>query len=332
MSRGNSKAEPDRATSGRLRRLVATKEFGVLLAILVVGAVFASMSDRFLTVGGLVSVLTISVELGVIAIAMTLLMTSGEFDLSVGSVFALTPVVMVIAMGTLVIPMPAAFALALLVAAAIGLLNGMITLRFQIPSFITTLGMLMFWRGIVLATTGGRPVTHSGESALLSLLSGYVWGNLRASTIWFIVLTLVMYFVLERTKYGNWVFATGGNRQGARQLGVPVGAVKLRNFVLTATFAGFAGVMQFGRLGSMSPVQGEGLELEAIAAAVIGGTSLFGGKGSVLGAFFGAFLVGMIRSGLVLVGAPGYWYRSFVGLILIGAVILNTYATRRGQE
>jgi len=135
---------------------------------------------------------------------------------------------------------------------------------------------------------------------------------------------LILAIILNRTPYGNRVFAAGGNKKVAKALGVNVNRVKLISFTLSGILAGFAGCVQFSRFGSVDALRGTGVELEAIASAVIGGTLLTGGYGSLVGTFFGALLIGMVRSGLVMAGAPAYWYRAFIGVILIIAVIINT--------
>ncbi|HHY47707.1 MAG TPA: ABC transporter permease [Firmicutes bacterium] len=314
------------------RTTLQQKEMGVLIATIATGILFTIFARNFISWANLVTVLTMASELGIVAIGMTFLLISGEIDLSVGSVFATIPLIMAMLFVYHGISEWIGMGIALLVAAGIGYLNGQITIGTGIPSFITTLGMMMFWRGIVLALTGGRPVAFFGRSTLLAILGGLLPGGVRAVSIWFVVLVFILWLVLEKMRYGNWVVATGGNKDIARELGVNVRKVKLINFTLTAVLAGFAGCIQFARLGSASPAYGEGLELEAIAASVIGGTSLVGGYGSILGTFLGALLMAIIRSGLVLAGAPAYWYRSFVGAIVIIAVIINRKLGSGGSQ
>lgn len=299
-----------------------TKELGAIFGTLIFFVIFAIISEQFLTWSNLATTFTMAAELGIVTLGVTMLMISGEFDLSVGSVFAVVPMVMAI-----MINHGAnewfAFVVAMLVGVSIGVANGLVTLKTGIPSFITTLGMKMFWRGILLAVTGGFPIILSHKVGLLKYFGGAVLEDLRYSAIWFIALSIVFWLVLERTQYGNWTFATGGNIGAARALGVPVMRVKLVNFVLSSTLAGFAGLTTFGRFKIVDPTLGQEMELEAIAAAVIGGNLLTGGYGSILGSFIGAVMIGMVRSGLVLAGAPGYWYRAFIGVILIVAAIIN---------
>lgn len=299
------------------------KELGAIVGTLVFFVLFSIISEQFLSIANLGATFTMAAELGIVTTGITLLMISGEFDLSVGSVFAVVPMVMAI-----MINHGANEILALIVATLVGigtgLVNALVTLKTFIPSFITTLGTKMFWRGILLAVTGGFPIILSHKSKVLNALGGPLGGGLRYSAVWFIVIAFIFWFILERTAYGNWTFATGGNLGAARALGIPTNRVKVINFVISSVLAGFAGLTTFGRFKIVDPTLGQELELEAIAAAVIGGALLTGGYGSILGSFIGAVMIGMVRSGLVLAGAPGYWYRAFIGVILIVAAIINT--------
>jgi simple sugar transport system permease protein len=256
-------------------------------------------------------------------------MISGEFDLSVGSVLGVAAMVFALT-AKAGWPLFLGWIFALLASAGIGFLNGFITVRTGIPSFITTLGTMMFWRGILLAVTGGFPVSYfpSRTPTMFFVLNGCFAGQFRTSALWFLGIILLLNVILVRTRYGNAVYATGGNRDAARVLGVATDKVKLVNFIISALLAGLAGCIQFARFLSVDPMRGQGLELEAIAAAVIGGTLLTGGAGNLIGTLFGVLLVGMVRSGLVQAGAPAYWYQAFVGVIVVVAVVVNTNLRR----
>lgn len=302
-------------------------ECGALVGLAVVFIGFSFTATRFLTADSFAGIITIASELGIVATGATFLMISGEFDLSVGSVFGFSAMLFAIA-ATKGIPLVIGLLLALSAAALIGLLNGYITVRFQIPSFITTLGTLMLWRGVLLAITGGFPVRYWESSSVLNFLNGNLWGEFRASAIWFLAIIFLLNFILLRTRYGNATYATGGNKEAARLLGISVERVKMRNFIISAVLAGFAGCIQFARFCSVDPIRGQNMELEAIAAVVVGGTLMTGGYGNLIGTLLGVLLIGMLRSGLVMAGAPAYWYQAFVGLILIIAVVLNTNIKR----
>jgi len=304
-------------------------EFGAFAGTIIVFIGFSFTATRFLTADSIASILTVAAELGIVSAGITFLMISGEFDLSVGSVLGVAA--MIFAMTAKAgWPHAVGLLLALVASAGIGLVNGLIVTKTGIPSFITTLGSMMFWRGILLAVTGGFPISYfpSGTPAMFSLLNGRFAGQFRTSALWFLGIMFLLNLILVRTRYGNAVYATGGNRDAARVLGVATDRVKLTNFVISALLAGLAGCVQFARFFSVDPMRGVGLELEAIAAAVIGGTLLTGGAGNLIGTLFGVLLVGMVRSGLVQAGAPAYWYQAFVGLIVVVAVVVNTNLRR----
>lgn len=298
------------------------KEFGAIVGVVVFLVMFSLLSSKFLTAENLFNTLTMAAELGIISIGVTMLIISGEFDLSVGSVFAVAPMIFATMINADFNPY-FSLLIALLGCAGVGVVNGTVTLKTGIPSFITTLGMMMFWRGILLAVTGGFPIILSRRVGMLQYLGGSLIGGLRYSAIWFLILALVFWIVLEKTRFGNWVFATGGNLGAARALGISTDRVKLTNFIFSSVLAGFAGLTTFARFKLVDPTFGQELELEAIASAVMGGTLLTGGYGSVVGACIGAFMISMVRNGLVLAGAPAYWYRAFIGVILIVAAVIN---------
>lgn len=304
-------------------------EFGVILAFSSIFIVFSLLAPKFVTLRNLTGVFTIVSELGIITIGVAFLMIAGEFDLSVGSVYALSGFLFV----TLANSFNSVLALiiTLVVAACIGFLNGTITLRAGIPSFITTLGTMMFLRGLMLAVTGGRSVVYNGDLIVPTMLTRFIGRGFRPSHIWFLALALFFSLILTRTRYGNWVFATGGKKEVARAMGINVNRVKVINFMISSVLAGLAGIIVINRFGVANASFGMGMELEAIASAVIGGTFLMGGYGTIIGAFFGAFLVGMMRTGLLMVGAPAYWYQAFVGAILVIAATINIKLRRLGM-
>jgi simple sugar transport system permease protein len=307
-----------------LDRVLRVKEIGALSGLIIVMFVFTLLSENFLTWRNFIGIFTTSSELGIIAIGICFLMIAGEFDLSVGSVFAVAPMLGA-KLANSGVPMFFAFLAGLLFAGLIGLLNGTIVIKAKIPSFIATLGSMMFFRGVLLAVSQGFTIDYLGEeTGFLNVLGGKIFFGMRSSGIWFILGTIILSIILTQTKYGNHVSAVGGNPGTAKAVGVSVNKVKVINFIVCAMFAGFAGFTMFGRFHSIDPTAGQLLELEAIASAVIGGALLTGGYGSIFGAFIGAFLIGVMRSGLILAGAPAYWYQGFIGVILVLAVIMNT--------
>jgi simple sugar transport system permease protein len=276
---------------------------------------------------------------------MTLLMTSGEFDLSVGSVFGFTPVVMWTLFNTETMPLPLAFLAALLVAVLIGWVNGLFVTRLGIPSFLVTLGMLLVVRGTALWLTDGFPqrTWDAGEQWLASVLVGEICmggegvgcrGGLRIymSLIWFILIAVAFHYLLTRTRFGNWIQATGGNPGAARNRGVPIKRVKMILFMLTSAMAGFAGVISSIRVSAANPNSGQGYELEVIAMVVIGGTALMGGRGTIIGTVLGVLILRLMRNGIVLIGVPGLAYNIFIGAIILGMMALHSALEKRHNE
>jgi simple sugar transport system permease protein len=317
----------ERRTGKRLRGqgaliLLTHPTSRVALAIVLISIVFTSLTNKYLTFDNFISVISRVSELGLLTIGIIFLMVSGEFDLSISAVYA--------ACGFLFCQLanwgvfsPVALLITLVVAAVVGALNGIITLWGRIPSFIATLGMSMIIRGSILGITNGASIYYNGDEVIPRVLTSVLVYNFRPSHIWFLLATVVFGFILRRTVYGNWITATGGNLTAARLMGVRTNRVKMINFIISSTMAGFVGVIVLNRFKVIAPDFGVGIELDAIAAAVIGGTLLTGGFGTILGGVLGASLVSLITNGLVLSGAPPYWYRAFIGVILIGAAIIN---------
>ncbi len=309
-------------------------ELGPLVLLVAEVIVFWSINPAFVSQLNISNTLTFTVELGLIALAMTMLMTSGEFDLSVGSVFGFAPVLMWTLFNSGAASLELAFVAALAAAALIGLVNGLFVTRLKIPSFLVTLGMLLVVRGTALYVTDGFPQrTWSSEGQwLANLLAGdfYVGGfRIYASLFWFIAAALVLHYVLTRTKAGNWIQASGGNAGAARARGVNVAATKIRLFVLCSCMAAFAGVISSIRTAAANPNSGTGYELEVIAMVVIGGTVLTGGRGTILGTVLGVLILRVMRNGIVLIGVPGLAYNIFIGAIILGMMALHSWLERR---
>jgi simple sugar transport system permease protein len=302
--------------------MIEVPELGALLAFSSLMILFLiTAGPLFFSVYNITSMLTRVSEVGIVTIGISFLMISGEFDLSVSGVYALSGYIF-ISLANQIFSL-LALILTLLLAAFVGLLNGLITRKGRIPSFITTLGMMLALKGLLLGITKGQSIVYRGDSFAPSILTQLLPFDFRPEHIWFLSLIVVFTFILRKTRYGNWTYATGGNEEFARTMGVNVERVKIINFIISATLAGFSGIIVITRFKTANVSFGMGLELEAISAAVIGGTFLQGGIGTIIGAGLGAALVATVRIGLVMSGAPGYWYQTFVGGILIAAAIIN---------
>jgi simple sugar transport system permease protein len=304
------------------------KEAAGIIMLIVVGLVFYILSPVFISLDNLRVILHILPELGVVTIGVTLLMISGEFDLSVGSVFAFAPILngFFLASGwngwtALVVPFAACI--------VVGALNGIVTTKLKIPSFITTLGSMMIVRGLVLLISNGWPFPWNDKARPYQAILTHDFGILRATVFWYLGLVILFWIILERSRYGNWVFAVGGSAKAARALGINPDRVKIINFMIVAGLAAMGGMMQYLRLESPQPDAGLSLELDTIASSVIGGTTLAGGAGSVIGSVIGSILIRIMDNGLLLAGAPSYWFRVFVGLLLVVAVAFNRYVEQK---
>jgi simple sugar transport system permease protein len=331
--------EPGFALESRqtVRRLIAKPEFGPFILLVVELFVFWAINHDFLSPLNISNTLAFTVELGIIALAMTLLMTSGEFDLSVGSLFGFTPVLMWTLYNSGATSMEVAFFIGLIVAGLIGLVNGLFVTRLKIPSFLVTLGMLLVVRGTALFVTDGFPQStwSVGDQWLAYLLVGnFHVGPFRIymSLFWFVAAVLILGYVLTQTRFGNWIQASGGNANAARARGVNVDRTKVVLFMLSAMLSAFAGVISSIRTSAANPNSGTGYELEVIAMVVIGGTSLTGGRGTIIGTLIGIFILRVMRNGIVLVGVPGLAYNIFIGAIILGMMALHAGLERRHQS
>ena len=305
---------------------------GVALLILLTLVFEIRSNGVFLSTENLRGILGLLPEVGLVSIGVTVLMICGEFDLSVGSMFALMPVSVAL-MTNAGVPFVPGMLLGLVIAALVGFANGFITLTFNIPSFITTLGMLFIVRSLTVVITGGFPPLLSSDLPI-GIFTQFLGpgGILRASFIWFAIIALAAGAMLSGSNLGNWIHATGGFVDAAAAMGVPVRRVKMASFVLCAMMAGFAGTIQVFRLSAPLPSIGEGLELQAVAAAVIGGTALTGGVGTVLGAIVGALLIRVIDNGLVLSRVDANWFKFAIGALTIFAVVANSWLRQTARR
>ena len=343
-------------------KLLRRPELGAIGGLVLVIAFFAfTASGTMFTLNGLMTVLNPSAQLGIMAIAAALLMIGGEFDLSIGSMVAFAGLLFGIALLLLHLPLGLAIALTLVVAGLFGALNGQLVIRTRLPSFIVTLAFLFILRGLSLVglklATGGSTQMRgfrdaTAGSVLTPLFSGNAFGGLfrwaaarhlierlpdgspaapgvPIAVVWFLGVTVLATWCLLRTKFGNWIFASGGDANAARNSGVPVDRVKTVLFVLTACSAALVAVLTVMDAGSTDATRGNQKEFQAVIAAVIGGCLLNGGYGSAIGAFFGAVIFGIVSIGLTYTDFDSDWFQVFLGAMLLIAVIFNNGLRRR---
>jgi ribose/xylose/arabinose/galactoside ABC-type transport system permease subunit len=311
-----------------LKNLMTRPEVSAFVMLVLMTIIFSFVSDRFLNLKNLMIVLQPMPEIALLAIGVTVLMIAGEFDLSVGSVFALSPMVMVMLLDS---QMPVGFAIAagLFAALLVGLFNAGITLRIGLPSFIATLGALFMVRSLAIVISGGFPPPFPRDLDT-SWLVGRI-DLLRASIFYLLAIAIIIAVWLRRTDFGSWIFATGGNTQAARDMGINTNLVKTTCFCICSVLAGFAGIILAFRIKAIVPSMGTGFELQAIAAAVIGGAALTGGIGSVFGAIIGALLIAFIENIIILSRVDANWFKFAVGAMIVVSVALNTW-TRKSAE
>jgi ribose/xylose/arabinose/galactoside ABC-type transport system permease subunit len=302
------------------------------LVVLIIG--LSILSPAFLTLSNFLDVARVVSINGIMAAGMTLVILTGGIDLSVGSTFALgaaiaTAFVPGSAAALVKLPVPLALAIGVLVGGLIGSLNGFIVAASRIEPFIVTLGTMVFVRGLTYLFTGGFPISCRPMPAELAWVGqGNVLG-LPTPTVFFAVVVAVCIWITRRTTFGRCIYAVGGNEEASRLSGIDVARVKLLTYAMLGSLAAFSGIVLSSRVAAASPTAGVGYELDVIAGVVIGGTSLTGGRGSVVGTVLGVFILGVITNGLDLLGVSTYYQYVAKGLMLIGAVGLDGYLRKR---
>jgi|SRR5258707_8199921 simple sugar transport system permease protein len=316
------------------------REASIAVVAVVLVIYFQISNPAFLSPLELSVVLRDTARFGMIAVAEVMLMITGEIDLSVGSTFSLAPYVMVLMTISWGVPLATSALAALLLGVLIGAINGLITVRFRVPSLITTVGTLFLLQGVVVSIYNSQPIVAPvqepfnaifGENLYGPTDSLWSWHGLTAFTpfLWTVVTVLAMALVLNRTTFGLHTIATGSNIIGAKEIGVRTDRIKLYNFMIAGGFAAAAGVINTAEFASADPLAGGPfLTLQAVAAAVIGGTSLLGGSGTAVGALVGAFVVATLNNGLVMMGAQATVSDIYLGAAIVLAMIMNVQVDR----
>lgn len=348
-----------------LGRLLSRPELGAIAGTILVFVFFAltAGSSGLFSAKGIINFLEVSAQLGILAAPVALLMIAGEFDLSLGSMIGFAGILIAIPAVFWHWPVWLCIIFAFAVSGIIGALNGYVVVRTGLPSFIVTLGGLFMLRGLTLGLTRGisgrTQVSGLHELAandpLNTLFSGQVFAGpiawaaahgligLRAdgqpsitgipvSILWWVGLTLFCSWLLSRTRFGNWIFASGGEANAARNVGVPVNRTKITLFVMTAMSATLFAAIQVLVTGSADTLRGTQKEFEAIIAVVIGGTLLTGGYGSAVGALFGSLIFGVVQMGIFYTGIDTDWFKLFMGAMMLIAVLFNSYVRNRAMR
>ena len=310
------------------KRITSWREFNVVLAVVILSAILSVSSDVFLTPANLFSVMRSFSLTAIMAIGETMVILTGGIDLAVGSTMGLASLLtaLLIRDGH---PVWMAVVAGLLSGALVGLVNGLMITKLRLPPFIATMGTMSIGRGLMYWITHGWSITLPlEESAFLFVGQGYV-GPVPVPVIIMFAMVLVSALFLSRTFLGRYVYAVGGNEQAARLSGIRVDAVKVLVYTLSGICSAVAGLILLARMVSAQPMAGLGAELPVIAAAAIGGTSLSGGEGTILGGLMGAALMGVLTNGMILVGIDTYAQQAVTGTVIIIAVALDMWRQRR---
>ncbi len=338
---------------GGLRRLLRRPEMGAVGGALLVWLFFAIVAgdSGFLTLRGAATYLEVAAQLGILAVAVSLLMIAGEFDLSIGSTIGACGMIMALLAVDLGWNLWAAIGASLVFALLVGAINGILVVRTKLPSFIITLASLFVIRGLTIGITrlatgrtqlGGIDETLGFDSASAFFASALrivdpassrgASAEFPISVLWWLLIAGLATYVLLRTRPGNWIFGIGGDENAARNVGVPVDRIKIALFMTTAVAAWLVATITVIEARGADVLRGEQREFFAIIATVIGGTLLTGGYGSAIGAVFGALIVGMVQQGIVFAGVDADWFQVFLGAMLIIAVLVNNFIRRRASQ
>jgi simple sugar transport system permease protein len=315
----------------RLRAWFGHRASSVFLVLAALAALFTFLSPerRFASPENLRILLAEGSEFCIVVLGVGLLMICGEFDLSVGSILVFCSFVF-IRLFQAGVNLFLVLGAVLVLGAAAGLLNGLVTVKGRIPSFITTLGAMMFWRGVTLLLSEGYTAAfdQAASSRLTAFLTGAIAGVVPVQAVWFAGFSLLLGLLLHSHRLGNWIYAAGGNPQAARAMGIPGEWVKVFCFGVVGLLCAFVGVMQLVRVSSFFSRAGDGWEMKAIAACVVGATALMGGRGSMAAIVLGALIIAVIENALVMLRITYFWTYMVFGLVIIGSVLSRTIVQR----
>jgi simple sugar transport system permease protein len=323
---GRSAASRPRARFGGF---AWSAELRILLVAVAVGAYFETANHDFLlTSASLQNLSQFVAPAAIIAFGEIMLMIGGEIDLSAGMVFAFAPFIMAFAHDAGA-PMWLAVAAGLAAAGLIGFVNGAVTVFLRLPSFVTTLGTLFLVNGVTLTISRGTPVSTPGGPLFTAIMGG--WGY--SEICWAVVIALMMHVMLKHTRWGLHTVASGANPLGASEAGIQVNRLKLGNFILAAVLAGLTGILEGVRITSIDPqAGGNQIMFLAVAAAVIGGTPLTGGSGTIVGGLIGAAVLGMLNDGFTLIGINAFTFNIILGAAILAAMIFNIHVARLSRR
>ena len=308
------------------KNIERVRQLSLLIILLLEIVLFTLLSDRFFRFSNAISILRQVSVTGISAMGMFMIILLGDIDLSVGAMYAFIGVV-----SALIFRATESAALAIVAALGmgtlIGLVNGVITAKFKIPAFITTLAMMSVCSGFAYIITKGTPIGVTDPSFTL-LGSGYIAGVIPLPIIFMLIVLALGWFMLYKTRFGRHIYACGGNAQAAKWSGINADRIKIIVFTIAGFLNGFAAIVLAGRLGGGLPSAGDGSEMDVITAVVLGGTSMSGGRGKLWGVVLGVLIIGVLTVGLTMIGVSTYWQKVIKGVIIVVAVIIDTKGSK----
>jgi len=293
------------------------KSYSLYMAFMAIFVAFSLLNENFLSINNVLNIVVQSSIIAIIAVGQTMVILTSGIDLSVGSIVGAAG----IGIGLLMVsgmPIPIAVLIGVLIGCALGLINGVIISYGRVPAFIATLGMMGIARGFGLALNEGKPV--AGLPLAFEKIASEKVGGIPIFVFYTLVIYIIMFVILERTKFGRYIYAIGGNRDAARLSGVKVKVIETIVYLFSGLFSGIGAILLTARLNYATPVAGTGYELDTIAAVVIGGTALSGGQGRIIGTLVGALMLGILRNGLTIVNVSSYFQQIIIGSVIIIAV------------
>ena len=320
--------KPNRVV-GSIKRLFYARETGIAFVVLAIIIFLSLATDTFFTASNLAVVSRVIALNAIIAIGMTLVILIGGIDLSVGSVVALTSVMVGLTMVRANLPILASITIGILTGVVIGFINGLLIVKTKVPPFIITLGMMGLARGAALVITKGTSISGFPPE-YFPIGQGLLFNYVPIPVIIAAVIAIIAHILLSRTTFGRRIYLLGSNEEATLLSGINVNRMKIVVFTICSALAAVEAIVETSRMSTGQPASGTGYELTAIGSVIIGGASMAGGEGTILGTILGAILLGLITNGLILLGISAYWQQVFSGAIIILAVALDTW--RRSRE
>ena len=312
------------------KKITVFRELGVLMVLVGICVILSIASPTFMRAQNIINIIRQMTEIGIMSIGMTLVIVCADIDLSIGSTYGASAMIAALLIKSGTAP-GVAFIVSLLIGALIGFINGFLSTKAKMPAFIVTLGTMQIGRSIAYAVSNGKSISAFSDSAVSSWVfkMGNNIGPIPIQIFIMISLYIVAYIMMKKTRFGFEIYATGGNKRAAKLAGINTDRTKIISFIIMGVLAAVAGMISIAYLKSVPTTAGSGREMDVIAAVILGGTSMTGGRGSILGTFLGAAIMAIVKNGMVLLSVPAFWQSGFIGIIIIAAVLMDTFITAK---